>query len=924
MYGYNHTAEYERLRNAAEQGEKLIREILQVHSGNVGGENPAFSAWEILRLATLILDIRRTVTHDGSGWEQRPIDMLARSHIDVEGEPSEYAKEYLNTKEKKFQLALDRCKCWEETCLLFQFEKDFSDRMEKREKNKKMEGTLKKQSEQVLKCAEGPMKKLFSDMKNLRSKQKKERITYDIFDNAISYTERIARWQEDTVWGLSGLRDSYAAEDECSIVTIPDRLYIDLIGKQIEQDGNSAKVQPLIRLSEFCAMLYRHLKGMGVTKDDLSARQGNNTLITDYWALPGKSAFGSYQNDVQADSFFDSVEKLIRSMDNSPVRLLKINDRWMAWMDRNLFLAFKNCEETIANTHENEEAKSREKADERVCSRSDDPKYIFLSEEEKFEYWLSKYRGVQKKRAYTIPVYERAALCGENLNEGRKCLTVADDGSYLPCASINAYISDLYRQETGKAKDPEMEWFSLFKKKGSQSPSGRMWTESGIGKRTEWLKQAIDVFKEENDIIKLKDGKTIAFPLRMIKDNQYGKTVKRNSSCLLIGFCCYVNHDPKCVLLDPDVINQNTFTDAGAEAFQQYCNDAESGKLQLYVARTDKKKLYVTTAEIDEEERELLRSVLKEADTGAEFGTPEKYNHLFEKALALAKPIHDLKGKCSVEYLNQWKSGNDLANLKSFAQRVLYWHAMSASRLPDNFYELRELWQNDEDVRDFLRINRLMTQGWIKTRVIYNKHEPGRMDLQKICIQLTEEESALMSALCGKNGQWLEYDRQMENAWHHLIHLGMLVLWNKGFADGSEGGKKKRKEVVFNYNNPLANTNTGDDQALCFLMFAIHCTNKMQAGTNIVCQLRDEIWYFDDKPLQISSAEWNKFREEAERIRCAKVKLGKAYIFHDIQPGEHQLKLSIVEQEKNVTITGQKKKQNPRGKLCNFQPDRRL
>lgn len=848
MYGYNHSEEYERLKTAAQEGAKLLDEIRpeKMTSGF------SLDAWKVLRLMTKICRIRKLVPNDGS-WQQRPIDMLARSHPDIiktkENEPenpSDEAKKVFNKAEHR--LALDKCIQWEQTQQLFDFETAFRRAIKDAGKSKSSAASKKNAGQenqdnqsltepQVVSCAKEAWKDFCKALQNLEKQQKSNRLSYDIFDNSISYTERIARWQEDTVWALPGLSENAAVQN---IVCIPD-----MYSTYADNIRNLRDLDAFISFSLFCAMLYRHLKGIGVETKDLKLAE-NEKYAANYWFIPAKSAFGSYQNRVLPDSFFDQVKSCLEKMNNPPVRLISINSRWLAWMNQDLFNKFEAAEKEEAQPQSatSPQPVSPLQSAENGGNNGNNwlQAYQDAEKDEKnlkdFSSWLKAYEAEQESEYCNIPKVDEKKITDREENY----FAVCDQGGYDTSIAISQHIHSIYEQKSEKeiAASP-YGWTSLFKKMGSQLPSPQAWYLAKKETRIAWLNEAKEKLENDPIIESLLRGKKIALITNDSKNCDF------RAAALMVGLYCFANGCQNIVPLNLASSDTSKFETLGEKNFEEYCRNIDSRNYYLFIVRNNDKKLSYA-ALLTKEESSQIRAILSASPLS---GKLDHYNALYQKAYDLLTYADKLDGKCDADHLPTWKDENSLDGLQAFVLRVRFWREVRASQDSDNPFS------TESDLEDFQLVNSLLKKKRIKQRLVVRKNQPN---LQKIHTKFTETEESLISALKGEK-PYPEFNKEQRVAWQNLIRLGMLVLWNMGFPKDT----KDSKECTFNYKAPLANSTTGDGLALRFVMFAIDYFKKMEAKT-LNCTFENNIWKFGDTKLQISKDTWSAFWENAAKL----------------------------------------------------------
>lgn len=133
----------------------------------------------------------------------------------------------------------------------------------------------------------------------------------DVFDQQISYYERIARNRKATL-------------PEEKKVVIPYELY----SRFRSAEKNRGWMDAVL----FCVMACRYLSTLGVTKERLQKE--------DYWSLPGgKGGFGIYQSRVTAGTFFERVLRFLKpeSWEKPPAKVITYNNVLMLWIDPEYF-----------------------------------------------------------------------------------------------------------------------------------------------------------------------------------------------------------------------------------------------------------------------------------------------------------------------------------------------------------------------------------------------------------------------------------------------------------------------------------------------------------------------------------------------------------------------------------------------------------
>ena len=315
MYGYAEEKEIALYTDAIRQLDTLVRlqEALRTAYDEAGAGLCARTAELLFRIRS----IRNTLAADGSVWESRPYDLLAIQSGDEHTDRDSVAQ----------SAPFNRLNAWERLLAFFRFEDNFmkhiqaraakeqrSNRKDKKKKDDYIPGLLNSlDRSDLLTILKTPLTTLEKAL-NALEKAPAQRLKYDVFDNAISYTERIARWQEYTP----------ARNDDR--ICIPNSL-IDTCRKS---------PYPL-ELVLFTTMLYRHLKRSGRGGDDLTG--------DDYWHIPGgMKGLGIYQRACSPETFFSRVQRSVDALDagnsRSPVHLISLNGEWMANMDRAVFIAF--------------------------------------------------------------------------------------------------------------------------------------------------------------------------------------------------------------------------------------------------------------------------------------------------------------------------------------------------------------------------------------------------------------------------------------------------------------------------------------------------------------------------------------------------------------------------------------------------------
>lgn len=326
MYGYAEGKEIALYRRAVGQLAQLdsLRRALEAALQN-GSDLADCTA----RLLLQIRSIRGTLPVDAGVWESRPYDLLTVQSGDgcVSAGNVETSRPF------------ERARDWEKLLAFFAFEDQFRRTLDARaERIRRSRKWEKKKQDDFLPDALAGLTQedlavfLGDALRSLERALSRidpvppHRRKYDIFDNAISYTERIARWQE------------YAVPGSDDIICIPDafcRKYGSLPGPR----GESAGTPCFFELLMFTTMFFRHLQRIGVTQDMLAG---------DYWHIPGgMRGLGAYQRSCTPETFFARVQKSIDCFDaasaDPPVRLIALNGEWMASMDPEVFKAFSDA-----------------------------------------------------------------------------------------------------------------------------------------------------------------------------------------------------------------------------------------------------------------------------------------------------------------------------------------------------------------------------------------------------------------------------------------------------------------------------------------------------------------------------------------------------------------------------------------------------
>ena len=283
MYGFNERAERQKLENAVTSFKSHV-------DSAVSGSEPFYKkfatyirklevkdgAEDAVKFIKLLETLRSDLLYDGGCWVQHPFDLLAHTeNNDVKNED-----------------LYDLFQGWELLTMAFKFLRNVS-----------AAGTTKTKELKVLRRKVETYGALI-----LRQRQ-----SLDVFDRQISYPERAARHRGKTLYGT--------AED--AKIVIPYKAYSTF--------RNQTRTRYWIDLTVFCAMVYRHLKNLGVTEQDLAKR--------DYWILPGGMyGFGLCQSRYSSETFFHHVSKFLEKAEGPlPVRLKAYNGEWMVSISPEVF-----------------------------------------------------------------------------------------------------------------------------------------------------------------------------------------------------------------------------------------------------------------------------------------------------------------------------------------------------------------------------------------------------------------------------------------------------------------------------------------------------------------------------------------------------------------------------------------------------------
>lgn len=685
-----------------------------------------------------IRSIRNTLPLDGSVWEARPYDLLTHSSGDEGGVCRESATE---------SLAYARAHQWEQLRAFFAFEDDFlrnvrveaarryrSGELQAARKAKAMQAFMPKlEGEALSDCLRTPADALDKALEQLEQAPAR-RASYDVFDNMISYAERIARWQEDV------LDDGEA--DGC--VCIPLEL-------KSRYDGQTSR---LFELTLFCAMLYRHLRRRGVTAEQLTGH--------DYWRLPGgKLGFGAYQQACTAETFFSRVQKAVRELKEPPVQLLAVNGEWMANMARWLFEAFEKAGQQRAQQQPPQLVKAP----------------VRRGGGEEAQALLAAYiRMLNGRPAVTDIEYHQDFLA------------VKDDGGTLAAATLRAELSRESRSgsEAAKEQDPV---FLMFRDKVWRALDAEAWNEC-------WYQMGSILLRRAKEKLTAKEGEkppesaSLSEPLKWVR--VANNWVERTAALMLAYLCSMddvvtfrigakAENPGESIRAVAEPLVQR---DAEGKRFAEFCSSFAktevSARLSIRLKQEDGS--FLITAKLDAEclplnaqEQALLEDVF------AYHVTPEQaeaLNRLFARAWRL---LGDKPPKLCGELEKLCRAGEtNRQSLWSYLQTVLLWYSVrhmnkKTAAVPQNPFCA-------EEIPDFTRFCQHLSRHWVrwKLKKMEAAAEPGQLvsvTLEQASkgnmLDATDAEAAILTAYLDENA---DTPCPASDA---AAHLSLL---NKGFS----------------------------------------------------------------------------------------------------------------------------------------------
>lgn len=685
MYGYSESKEIALYMDAVSQLDDLIALKNNLQKAI---ENEADLTGCAAKFLFQIRSIRNTLAIDGNVWESRPYDLLTiQSESDA-----------VNSSNVTSSAPFLRAQKWEKLLAFFFFEDQFRRFIDaKAEKLKREEKAEKKKKEEYLsdvltglthedlsKFFKKPLRILDQSLTRLDSAPT-HRLKYDIFDNAISYTERVARWQEYTV----------PADDD--VICIPESFCQKY--QSIELFSNAQVNTPhFFELLMFTTMLFRHLQRIGITQE----------LLTDddYWHIPGgMRGLGAYQRNCTAETFFSRVQKSIEFFDSlflvPPVRLIALNGEWMANMDKDVFKDFSDAHTAYSQSIPDPAAA---KTAETKTAAS-----VFFDEDSPF----AGYSDV----LFIKPVP------GEIRKHG-SFFTLEGDGGLTPSFTLSKEYGPSKPVPVKRMTIPQMLLDHSWKKNDEQA-----WNEF-------WPSVENYLRHEADDIINQKSKKK-SFTLNWMK---YASSLDKRGSQLILGYLCSLGNP--LVVFDIQKESDNTpdaaFCQAAnrylekdnAESFDAYyaniTNDQSKTSIQLTVKEKDvstwsveiqftnkpikEKKPAAPEMDVDSGESALL--LLKDF-----FGfnlkdkNPDELNNLFSVAWTLWK---ERPPKFSMDPGSQLLvEKNTLQdNLWSFCETVLLWHA-TRNNTPSKTCSFPEKpFDKPEDVAAFSLFCRHLSYQW--------------------------------------------------------------------------------------------------------------------------------------------------------------------------------------------------------------------
>lgn len=674
MYGYDRKSEYTRLRAVAELGKKLYDKLISPTMQNYGTKSKGERLSDVkqLQLLDALAQLHAAVAHDGKTWQQYPYDMLAR--IAMVGK---------DTDEERRAAAFALCSSWEITAAML----SYADKMRRlydtccrklaKEQKAKQQGNLPDAAQED-QAEDGPdaIDRMLRDKEALQNfaelqaeldRQRKEnrfRVTYDVFDQKISFNERIARWQED---------DSLLHQPENSgHVALPEMFYSDTVQRYTPDDK-------WMDLAVFSCMLYRHLKAMGVTAQKLEEKD-NRCKAHDYWVLAGGGeGFGLYQRRVQPESFFKHVKEAADALKSPPVRLVAVNDVWMAWMSPAAYRAFEAAEEAAAK-QQAPDAPEMNLPDIKL----DEP----LTDNDAQEYEAWKKRCADALGRWTKVTRQPAQMmyteADPHTGVQRSYLHTVDDGGLSAATALHDALAEMKKKSQLSAAKEDL-LYRVFS--ASESQGAEIWQSADETVKNGWITCAADYLQKAANKPET-EGKTVGCDLRMMGS---AKNWKENAARLLLGYLAWCNSLQYACGMDeisekPATALAGAFAeDSEGKQYQAYCQAVANGNQQLQIGMSIDGQLKLAlcsraeTAAV-EAHKSILHSLLQDVQeqsqwqpNGQEYQA-EQLNRLFADISAYLLAADKLHGKIDLESVLLRDTKNRLANdAKAVFMLVLQW-----------------------------------------------------------------------------------------------------------------------------------------------------------------------------------------------------------------------------------------------------------
>ena len=467
MYGYNELGEAARLLEMARSARGLLREA------RADGGDP-----ERLHLLAGLHALRLSACYCDTAWTQRPVDLLANVQLPDDGEEAEITDCLPEGADEARTAALRRAYarllCLETLDCLMQFLRRMDDRLKWLETAEADQLPVRLHAALAVGWAE--LEHMLAETERRRG----ERMRLDVFDQQISYPERIAR-----------AAGTHLGQQVC--VRIP--------GQCIENFGAHPELLLLL------AVMYRRLKAQGVTRAQLQAGE-------DFWEIPGGAkGLGVYAPGITPDTF---QARVIRVLDllgaNAPVQIVKFNDVYMARIRPDVFEWFEKANENAA-----------EEAAEALSAAAEFPRSQGDTEEA---------RLLDAWRLYLDAKHARAQAQGEaqrTEHDGHIDIVLTDDGAYEAFAELeNICRARTQARRPARRGEKQREgMFRLFMP--DAEPTAQLWVET----QAQRLAMAADAVRGWQA---LKAQKSFGKPLGLM--NNYSAGWEDRVKKLLLGYLC--------------------------------------------------------------------------------------------------------------------------------------------------------------------------------------------------------------------------------------------------------------------------------------------------------------------------------------------------------------------------------------------------